>query len=261
MGKIYNEFKKRSNNYLKVGMLFFLGLVLLIITLIMSDGIINTVLGTLASYFIVSSVLDFLNKCWGDEELINKVCDCINGESKALKLGITDIRDEYSANLTDDLFNIKDNNIFILHVYGYAWTEANRKEIIEFLKNEKNTLNIVLADYREEKVSNIYTNQYSQKDAKRKIVESLKLWREIYESAGEKNNLNIRLYKGIINNAIYGNGKCCMCYHFSSSIKRNHESMTYVKAKKIEDGIYMRYKDEFDDVFEQSDKIDIKSIV
>lgn len=253
---MFNLEKKKLSDFKSISVMFGIGGILLIFSLIIKDGIFKIFIGTISSYLIVSSVLDFFNKCNREEELINKVCDCINGESNATKYGVLSISDK-DNNKSTDIINEAKESIDIMHVYGRSWTSNNRANLINSLKNKNIKIRVILADYEDKVIVNLYNRQYNTSDIESRIKGVLELWKEIYVESGEKNNLEIYLYSGSITSAIYLNDTKSVALHFCSYKKRHNDEMTEIECVKNIDGLFNRYKNEIEYVISESRKFKI----
>lgn len=253
---MFNKYKKKTQDLKKIGIMFVIGIVLLIISLNIPDGLIKVFIGTISSYLLVSSILDFFNKSNHDDELINKVCDCIDGESSATKFGVIKI---YNKDTNDSKKIITDARkcIDIMHVYAQSWTGNNRSELINVLKNKKIIVRVILADFRNEVIVNNYNNQYNKKDISKTIQNVIETWKEIYIESGSNNNLKLFLYNGNIVNAIYLNEEKVVAKHFTSSKARHGDEMTVLECKKKINGLYDRYKNEIDYVIDESEELSL----
>ena len=76
-------------------------------------------------------------------------------------------------------------------------------------------------------------------------------------------NLEIKLFDGIISNVIYGNEETKKLFHIASRQQkmRKLDKMTMLYTKKIDtnDCLYERYLDEFRGVFEESIEFDLNN--
>ncbi len=253
---MFNKYKKKNQDLRKIGIMLVIGIVLLIISLIIPDGLIKIFIGTISSYLLVSSILDFFNKSNHDDELINKVCDCIDGESSATEFGVIKIYNK-DTKVSKKILTDARKCIDIMHVYAQSWTGSNRTELINALKNKKIIMRVILADFRSEVIVNNYNNQYNTKDISKTIQDVIKTWKEIYIESGSNNNLKLYLYNGNIVNAIYLNEENVIAKHFASSKARHCDEMTVIECKKKSNGLYDRYKKEINYVIDESEEISL----
>jgi hypothetical protein len=238
---MFNEYKKKSQDMKKIGVMFVIGIALLIISLVITDnGLIKVFIGTISSYLLVSSILDFFNQSNHDDELINKVCDCIHGESSATELGVIKIYNK-DTNVSSKIIIEAGKSIDIMHVYAQSWTGSNRSELINALRNKKVIMRVILADYRSEVIINNYNNQYNTNDVSKTIEDVIKTWKKIYVDSGSNNNLKLYLYNGNIVNAIYLNEEKVVAKHFASNKARHEDEMTVIECKNKTNGLYDRY--------------------
>lgn len=259
---MFNSYKRKYINLKKCAVLIVLGLIILILSFVVTNDFLKIILGTIASYLLVNCIIEVLNNMYTEQEIINKVCDCINGESDSAKLGVINLKSTMAdSSLIEEFLDSTKKELFIMQVYGYGWTSINRKNLIKVLSNKKVRVKVILSNYTDNITMDMYKKQYNGKDVKNKIKDTLKLWKEIYDSSGSNENLEIKLFDGIISNVIYGNEKKIISYSFSSTKDRKLDKMTMLYTKKIDtnDCLYERYLDEFRGVFEESIEFDLNN--
>lgn len=186
--------------------------------------------------------------------MINKICDCVDGESSATEFGVTKIYNK-DTNVSKKIIIDARKCIDIMHVYAQSWTRSNRAELINALKNKKTIVRVILADYRSEVIVNNYNNQYNSNDISQTIQDVIKTWKEIYVESGSNNNLKLYLYNGNIVNAIYLNEEKVVAIHFASNKVRHEDEMTVIECKMKNNGLYNRYKTEINNVIDESEEI------
>ncbi|WP_368254763.1 hypothetical protein [Clostridium paraputrificum] len=248
---MFNPWKKKLIDFKNIVIMGGIGILALGVSLLINEGLVKIFIGTISSYFIVSSILDYFNKSRNEEILIEKVCDCVNGESCAGRLGVINLSSTYS-NGTYNILEETKKSIDIMHVYGEHWTRSNRQQLIDILKNKSIKVRVILADYEDEITINTYNRQYNTDDIKDRIGRVVAFWKDIYKQSGSKENLELYLFPGVLTAAIYINENKAVALHFLSSKNRHLDEMTEVVAKKVDKGLYDRYKKEIQYVIDES---------
>lgn len=244
------KLKRIINKYKKCVSILIGGGLLLICTFMMTDSLLKIFLQTIASYIIVSCLLDILKKYATDEELIKDISEGINSEIDAMKLGIKKIDINNEKELTPEkIIKSAKKSIDILHVYGYTWTRDNEMILTEALKNNIQ-MRVIIPDFNDDIAMKFYSN-HMKRDVKIKIGEVLNKWKDIYINSGKK-NLKIYLFNGAITHAVHLNEHSVVIKSIPACKLYCKGNITTVYSGKVDNGIYESYKEEIEQIIKES---------
>lgn len=248
------------NKYKKCIFILFLGSIMLLLTFNMDDSIGKVFIQTMASYIIVSCLLDILKKYAGDEELISDISEGINSEIDAMKLGIKriDINNEKVLSVERIIKSAK-KRIDILHVYGYTWTRDNETILTDALKKNIK-VRVIISDFSDDISMKFYSNHMG-KDVRTEIAKVLRIWKNIYTNSGQNNNLQIFLFNGAITHALHLNEHSIIIKSIPACKLYSKGNVTTIYSKKLDRGIYEKYEEEIGQIVQESKLYNIDELL
>lgn len=140
------------------------------------------------------------------------------------------------------------NHIDILHIHGCTWTRDNEEILTNALKS-KVKIRVVMADFYNDVTMNFYSN-HMNRNVKEKCQEALKKWKEIYNTSC--GNLEIYLFDGAITHALHFNEKYGVIKSIPSCKAYSKGNTITIYSKKLDNGIYEKYEQEFNQIILES---------
>lgn len=255
MIKLYKKCTRKSKILIWVSLV---GFFCILVGVKFSNNFFGVATGTIGTILITNILLQIINKSIEDTELIDKVCKYIKAETCANQLGLVKIGVEDYKVETSAIIDDANKYIDVMHVCGKSWTSNNRAKLIKKLRGNKIKIRVVISDYRQENILNIYKVQFNNNDIKSNFEGVINLWKDIYRESNKSENLEVYLFNGIISSALYINEENAVALHFASHKARGNDEMTAVKCKNITNGLFERYKTEFKLVINEANLISDK---
>lgn len=214
--------------------------------------------GTLGTIMFANILLEYINKGINKKEDLKEICKCLNSEVNAIGLGINkiDIEGEKQLSLEKIIGEAK-TRIDILHVQGLTWTKNNDTLLINALKNKELQMRIIISDFEDSSVVDIYKKAMGIDISKNK-QEFIKIWKRIYEESGSNENLEIILFNGIITHAVHINEKNIIIKSIPTCKKKNGLTTVTIFAERSMKGIYSNYNDEIIHIINESRPYEFK---
>lgn len=239
--------------YRKLIVLLILGFISLIISLKAEDkSILAIYTGTLSSYLILGAIFDILSKAVREESLLISLSKGINTEVNALKLGVEEIDLDNKKYLsTEKIIKSAKNNIDIFNIYGFTFARDNETEFINAI-NRGVKVRVVLADFENDINMKFYKNHMRNRDVASKVKEVLNLWQEVIGKSNNPELLEVYLYDGSFTHALHINEEYIILNSISSCKDYQSGVHAAICAKKIDGGVYEQFRDEFEEIINES---------
>lgn len=172
------------------------GLILLIISILMTEGFWKSILGELSSIVIVSVSVGIISNYILENNTIEWVLKKINLKKSIEYMGVEEIIDNVNDIRYKDYFLEAKKNIDIVHVYAKTWTATNLDYIKDRLKNTQCNVRVVLLD-PESSCIDAYCQLFNQdRDTLINNIEYVEnLWKTAKDELGKNMKGNLRIYK------------------------------------------------------------------